>query len=391
MANSATTISITIAILCLLVALHPFLTYPFSLRVFFRRRAVALGQWSPDQRPSVAICLSAYNEEAVILNKVESLLRMKQAYGNATIHVYTDGCSDDTVKRLEPYRDQIDLVVSDQRNGKTYGLNVLIARSSSELLMFTDANVDVPDDGLIRLAAPFVDPNCGCATAQLKYVNAKDSPTSFAGSLYWRIEEAVKLLESNTVGMVGVDGASFVVRRDAYRPAPPNLIDDLYVTLSILIEGMRVVRAPNITVFERSAVATGEEYRRKVRIACQAMNVHKVMWSGVKQQSASLIYSYVSHRLIKWMMPYLLACSGLAFLAAIGFAYGFAIAAGLLALMLLTVTIGALVNIPVVSLLSTIAISFIGVGQGVAMSWLSNQSFTTWEPVESVRQNEVKP
>lgn len=369
----------------LVVAAHPFVTYPLSLQLFFRKLQVPLADWSKEARPSVAICLSAYNEAAVIVTKVESLIRIAEAYGPATIHVYTDGCSDETAELLEPFRDRIDLIVSRQRTGKTHGMNVLIGRSDSELVMFTDANVEIPDDGLIRLSLPFVDPACGCATARLQYVNSKESPTSFAGSVYWRIEEWVKSLESATIGMLGVDGASFVVRRKSYRPAPPDLIDDLFVTLAIHIEGGRVVRAPDVTVHEYGAVRVREEYRRKVRIACQAMNVHKVMWPSIRKQNWRVIYGYVSHRLIKWMIPFLLACAALSLLAAIWLQFGLGVGAGILGCGLAALGLGAL-GVPGLSLLTTIVVSLTGVGQGVATSLFGGQSFTTWEPAESVRR-----
>ena len=369
----------------MVVALHPFVTYPLSLMVFFRRRQTSSADLISVQRPSAAICLSAYNEAAVIVAKIESLIRIAEAYGPATVHVYTDGCSDNTAALLEPYRDKIDLIVSEQRNGKTYGMNALIVRSNSDLIMFTDANVEIDDDALIRLAEPFADPECGCTTAQLRYVNSKDSPTSFVGSVYWRIEEWVKSLESATVGMLGVDGAGFVVRRSVYRAAPPDLIDDLFVTLAILIEGKRVLRAPNVTVFELGAVKVREEYRRKVRIACQAMNVHKAMWPKIRQLDGHIVYCYVSHRLIKWMIPYLLFCAWLATFAAIGLQFGYIAGALAVVVVLIGLGLGA-VGVPGFALITTAVVSLAGVGQGVANSIFSARSFTTWEPAESVRK-----
>lgn len=367
------------------LATHPFVTYPLSLQLFFRKREVPLADWPKEKRPSVAVCLSAYNEAAVIVTKIESLIRMAEAYGPATIHVYTDGCSDNTAELLEPFSNKIDLIVSNQRTGKTHGMNVLISRSDSELIMFTDANVEIPDDGLIRMTKPFIDPACGCATARLQYVNSNESPTSFAGSVYWQIEEWVKSLESATIGMLGVDGASFVVRRKSYRPAPPNLIDDLFVTLAIHIEGGRVVRAPNVTVHEFGAVRVREEYRRKVRIACQAMNVHKVMWPSIRKQNWRVIYGYVSHRLIKWMIPFLLAGTGLCLLAAILLEFGVAAGASVVGVGLVALGLGAL-GVPGLSLLTTIFVSLMGVGQGVLTSVFGGNSFTTWEPAGSVRR-----
>ena len=65
------------------------MTYPLSLLIMGKRRLSA--DESAWVRPKVAICMSAFNEEKVIVAKVESLLDMVRAYGPAEIYVYVDG------------------------------------------------------------------------------------------------------------------------------------------------------------------------------------------------------------------------------------------------------------------------------------------------------------
>lgn len=363
-------------------AVHPFVTYPLSLALFAKRRPVRLQQ--TDERPRVAICLSAYNEEAVIAEKARSLIAAAQFYGPATVHIYTDGCADRTVELLQPFADQIDLVVSNERRGKTHGMNVLLERSDSPLVMFSDANV-VADDRIVQqLAETFQDPAVGCATARLLYSNPEESATSLAGSIYWAIEELIKSIESDTVGVIGVDGASFMMRRDLYRSAPDNLIDDLFVTLTVLATGARVVRVPEAVVYERSAVKPSEEYRRKVRIASQAMGVHRNLWPVIKRLPLSKVYAYVSHRLMKWLIPFFLGGSALAFLASLTILFGWGAIAGAVAAAGL-ILVGGKYNIPGLAILYTITLSLFGVMHGITLGMLSDKSFTTWEPAESVR------
>ena len=78
----------------------------------------------------------------MIREKVEDLLRLRAAAGgNLQILIYVD-CSDDgTTEILQAYGDQIDLVISPARQGKTFGMNLLVRRTSASIVMFTDANV----------------------------------------------------------------------------------------------------------------------------------------------------------------------------------------------------------------------------------------------------------
>ena len=363
-------------------ALHPFVTYPISLALFATRRVKA-ATGSTD-RLSVAICMSAYNEEAVIVDKVRSLIAAAEAYGNATVHIYTDGCSDRTEELLRPFADRIDLIVSHHRCGKTHGMNLLLERSTSALVMFADANV-VSDDRIIsQLATPFGDPTVGCTTARLLYSNSDESATSLAGSIYWAMEESIKQIESSTVGVIGVDGASFMIRRSLYCSAPDDLIDDLFVTLCVLATGAQVVRVAEAVVYERSAVKAEEEYRRKVRIACQAVRVHRQLWPMIRTLPTLQVYAYISHRLIKWLVPFLVAGSLIAITASFTMLFGWwALASSLAALF--AVLIGGLANVPGFSFVYTVGFSLFGVAHGVLQGFFSRNTFTTWDPVASVR------
>jgi cellulose synthase/poly-beta-1,6-N-acetylglucosamine synthase-like glycosyltransferase len=373
------------AAFCLLAA-HPFVTYPLSL-LMLRRAERPAAQLTPDGewRPSIAICMSAFNEEGVIVAKMQSLLEIARRYGNVTIHVYADAPSDGTVELLRPFADRVDLVISEVRTGKTFGMNQLVARSDSEILLFTDANVTHDPDILDKIVAPLIDPSIGCASAHLIYSNSKESATAATGAVYWAIEERIKRIESDSFGLVGVDGAMFAMRRSLHRPPPPRLIDDLYLSLLVLIRGARVVSQPEATVYERSAVLSVEESARKRRIACQAMNVHRELWPELRRMPALRLYGYVSHRLIKWMTPFLILCAGLCFLAAavVGFGAGLtlaAVAAGAIALWL-----GARLRFRPALIVTTALASLYGVAAGVFDSIFLGKTYTVWDPALSVR------
>ncbi|TCQ03020.1 glycosyltransferase [Sphingomonas sp. PP-CC-3A-396] len=375
-----------LGLLALIIALHPFLTYPLSLALFAKRTPLEPAAPNPSaKRPTLALCTCAYNEERVIVAKVESLLAMQAAYGPATIHVYVDGTSDSTAELLAPYADRIDLVVSPQRQGKTAGLNLLVARSESELIAFTDANVVAPADGLIELTAPFSQASIGCTSARLVYSNEDESATSSAGSAYWKIEESLKRIESETVGVIGVDGAFFVLRRALYEPAPPHLIDDLYVTLLILARGFKVLTVEHVVVEERSATLWHEEFRRKRRIACQALNVHRALWPRLRKMPSMTLYAYLSHRWIKWMMPFTLVASGAFFAAALASMIGGLPTILLIVLGSALLAGGALIRFKPATMILTALASLAGVGAGIMKSVFQRETYTVWAPAESVR------
>lgn len=365
-------------------ALHPFTTFPLSLKLLARRRPRPLNPQPGAVPPRIALCVCAYNEEKIIQAKIDNMLSMRQAVPDLEILVYVDCASDRTADILRPYGDRIRLVVADARHGKTYGMNTLIDRTTADILVFSDANVMFAPDAIPRLAAPFADPEVGCVCGHLVYTQADGNGTAESGSLYWKLEEMIKSLESDTGSAMGADGSIFAIRRVLHEPPPPDLIDDMYVSLSVLCGGHRVVRANDALAYEESVSRPGEEFRRKVRIACQAFNVYRVLRPRLRQMPALDRYKFVSHKLLRWMTIYLLAAGAMLFLA------GLAVAgAPLLALALLVLGGAGLALVlraegGKLATLRGVLEAFAATGIGL---WRSQRGdrFQTWSPPASAR------
>lgn len=372
-----------VALVFVLLAIHPYTFYPLSLALMKRRPIkTAPADW---RRPTVAICMSAYNEERVIEAKIESLLAMVAHYGPATIHVYVDGSSDRTAQLLQPYADRIRLVISDERRGKTAGMKQLVAGVDSEIIAFTDANVVVPADALTNLAGALSDPEVCCASARLLYSNRAETGVSASGAIYWNIEEFIKSLEAETVGLVGVDGALFLIKREAYSAPPDELIDDLYVSVCALLTGKRVVSAQSVMVEERGAVRMSEEFVRKARISCQAMRVHKALWPQLRRASPLILYCYLSHRFLKWMTPFSLLAAGICILIGLGLVFGPMTPLVLTIVGLLVLAVGGWLNLPVIRVAVGAIVSLSGVAYGQLQALFTDETYSTWTPAATVR------
>ncbi|WP_394648384.1 glycosyltransferase [uncultured Sphingomonas sp.] len=377
-------VCIIAAMLLTLLAIHPFVIYPLTLRLFPFREPVDIVPLA-GERPSLAICMSAYNEARSIRRRMERLIEAAEAYGNATVHVYADGPRDGTIEILREFADRVDLVVSEERKGKTFGMNQLVARSTSDLLMFTDANVMHGADVIAPLVAPFADRHVGCVSARLVYSNADDSPAAATGAAYWRAEESIKAIESRTVGLIGVDGAMFVLRRELHRPPPPHLIDDLFLSLVVLTQHRQLVSVADALVYERSATAAEEELVRKRRIACQAINVHRALWPELRLLPWPALYGYASHRILKWMTPFLLAGAGLFALPVAAAVLGVEAVVALAGGAVIVLTIGHVLRIGPAQRIVAALLSLVGVAMGVIDSVVRGKTYAVWQPAESVR------
>jgi cellulose synthase/poly-beta-1,6-N-acetylglucosamine synthase-like glycosyltransferase len=265
-------------------------------------------------------------------------------------------------------------------------MNRLVARATSDIVVFTDANVIVDDTAFERLMPYFADPEVGCVCGHLRFVNARASGAATTGWLIWALEEVLKRMESARGSVMGADGSLYAIRRELHRPVPDDIIDDMYLSFSILCNGKRVVSADDVLAYEDSVSDAWEEFCRKVRIACQAYNVHRIVWPRLRKLGALTVYMYVSHRYLRWMMPFLLAGSmvagvvGLALLLPMAWFGLLAVAAAL------SVGLAIAFGQRASTMLASIILSLAGVALGVIRS-VRGDRFQTWEPATSIRRN----
>lgn len=380
------TILILAGLFLLALTVHPFVTYPLSLRLLARLRPRPLARLNAQNTPpgTAALCVCAYNEERVIRAKVENMLAMRAVFPALELLVYVDAATDRTAEILREYGDEIRSVVSPTRLGKTHGMNTLVELTEADFIVFSDANVTFAPNAVPHLLAPFADPEVGCVCGHLIYTRPDDTATAATGSLYWRLEEHIKALESASGSVMGADGSIFALRRSLHDRPPPDLIDDMYVSLAVLCAGYRIVRSAEALAYEEAVSRPGEEYRRKIRIACQAFNVHRALWPRLRALSPVDRYKYVSHKLLRWLTIYLLGSGAACLLGGLALAPVWPLAVVLLLLGAAGTAVMGQVRQGAVAALSDALTAFLATGIGVWRS-LRGDRFQIWNPPASAR------
>jgi cellulose synthase/poly-beta-1,6-N-acetylglucosamine synthase-like glycosyltransferase len=367
-------------VICGLLLIYPFIIYPATLKIFPRRPLIRKS--SP--HPRLAICVCAYNEAGIIEEKAKNLRALQDRYPGLEVLIYIDCATDETAQILKSYQDHFYLHISPQRHGKTHGMNLLVQKTSADIIVFSDANVMLDLSSLENLIPYFSDENVGCVCGHLKYLNT-ETATAANGSLYWRLEEYIKQRESDTGSIVGADGSIFAIRRALHHPPPDDIIDDMYVSLMILCHGYRVVRAPDVIAYEQSIGHSNEEFNRKIRIACQAFNVHRMLWPRLRQLDTLNLYKYLTHKYIRWFAAFWLAFSVIFFnlwLISIGFG-GLGLTLTFLAFGILI--FGHILQLKPVIIINDILFAFLGTALGIIKS-IKGERFKTWTPAASIRR-----
>jgi cellulose synthase/poly-beta-1,6-N-acetylglucosamine synthase-like glycosyltransferase len=285
------------------LVLYPYFFYPLTLRLI-RDDGTKLRQVHcsriDNRTITYDIVLCAHDEEKCISQKIENCLAIASRLGGVKVHVYSDGSTDRTNEILIDYGHKIDAVISPVQQGKSVGMNRLLERCMAEFVVFTDSNTILDVESFEKIERHFRDPTVGCIAGHLIYDNDSESTVASVGRNYWVFEENLKLLESRSGSCVGADGSLFVIRRELYKPVPAHIIDDMYTSLSILCEGWRVIQVTDVVARERSATESGEEFARKIRIACRCFNCHRALWSSLRELPPIMLYKYISHKVLRW-------------------------------------------------------------------------------------------
>jgi cellulose synthase/poly-beta-1,6-N-acetylglucosamine synthase-like glycosyltransferase len=370
---------------------HPFVTYPLSLWLLRKwRGAVAIRRGAPVKKQTVDIVFCAYNEEAALEQKIANCLDLKAQDPLIEIRAYSDGSSDRTPDILSARAGEIDAVISTQRLGKSVGMDTLVRRSQADIIVFTDANTTLKADAVDIVRSYFADPEVGCVCGHLVLGNARESATANVGSAYWRLEQLIKKLETATGSTMGADGALFAIRRELFRVVPADIIDDMYTSLSTMCAGYRIVQSDDFVAYEPTVTKSGEEFRRKVRIACRSFNCARLLWPDLRRSGALNVYKFVSHKGLRWFAGLWMALTAmfvfLFLVLHVGLWFG-----ALFALVAAGVSYaGYLRLVPLVGSLNEIALSFIATTLGVWKS-LRGERFQTWTVAASARPAMTQP
>ncbi|GIU93829.1 MAG: glycosyl transferase [Gaiellaceae bacterium] len=236
--------------------------YPAFMALLARARPRPVSKG--DVTPTVALVVSAHNEEAVIRRRLENLLELEYPAERVEIVVASDGSSDRTDEIVEEIaaREPRVRLLRCPREGKVAAQHRAVRETESEVLAFTDANTSWRSDALRLLVRNLADPEVGYVCGQLRLESSEGENLE---GLYWRYEVWVREQESRASSITAGNGAIYAVPRDAYVEDDPRFGHDFGFPYLMEQRGRRAVYEPAAVAVERAASETEDEYGRKVR------------------------------------------------------------------------------------------------------------------------------
>lgn len=258
----------------------------------------------PDEAdlPEVTLLVAAYNEEAVVKEKMENSLALDYPAQKLHFLWVTDGSTDQTNILLEHYG-RVKILYQSERQGKTAALNRAMDYVETPIVVYTDANTMVNRNAIREIVSCFQDNKVGCVAGEKRIiVKDKDNAAGGGEGLYWKYESTLKRLDGRLYSAMGAAGELFAIRTELFEKMDTDtLLDDFILSMRIVKRGYKIAYCAEAYAIESGSADMAEEEKRKVRIAAgglqsiwrlrELLNIFKY---GI------VSFQYVSHRVLRW-------------------------------------------------------------------------------------------
>src|SRR6059036_1226471 len=236
---------------------HALYPVAFALAARLRTRRVALDD---GYLPSVAVIVTAYNEENSIERRLENLRALDYPPELLELVVTSDASTDRTEELAEAAGAR---VIRNPRGGKVAAQDAAVRATAADVVAFSDANATWAPDALRKLVRNFADPEVAYVCGRLR-LEAPDG--SNKEGVYWRYELVTRDGESRLGSVTAGNGAVYALRRSDYVEVDPRFGHDLSLPYLMVQRGRRAVYVPEAQAFEKPTPTIETEYRRKVRM-----------------------------------------------------------------------------------------------------------------------------
>ena len=297
--------------LSVLLIFHSYVLFPVIIHLFSRHKKNNQTIYNTtDDLPYVSVILSVYNEELVIEQRINNLLRTSYPLEKLEILIGSDGSTDHTNELLQKLKQQFTLLrlfLYNERKGKGNVLNNLVGEALGEILLFTDAKVEFSHQTVFELVKNFKNQEIGIVGGNIINRNSNKDGISIQEKNFMSREIMIKYNEGRIWGsMMGAYGACFAIRQEHFVQIPENFaVEDFYLTIKILQKQKRGIIELNAISYEDVPNQLNEEFRRKVRISSGNFQNMKA-FSHLLTKITALSFCFFSHKVIRWIGPFLL-------------------------------------------------------------------------------------
>jgi cellulose synthase/poly-beta-1,6-N-acetylglucosamine synthase-like glycosyltransferase len=254
--------------------------------------------------PTVTVLLTVHNEERVVRRRIENLLACDYPAARFKVLIASDGSTDATNEIVRSFGDSRVRLLESPGLGKTATQNLAMKQIDSELVVFTDADVEFELQWVRRVVRCFQDIRVGAVDGRLYYGRPTTADVQACEGHYWRYEMKLRDLESRLGILAVLSGCCFAMRRALFVEMDPAIGEDCIVPLDIVCGRHLVVHEPTALVYDEFGNDSAVTLRRRIRMTLRN-------WQGTWTRSQLLnpfrhpgyAFALWSHKILRWLSP----------------------------------------------------------------------------------------
>jgi poly-beta-1,6-N-acetyl-D-glucosamine synthase len=251
----------------------------------------------------VTIIITAYNEEAILEQKIKNTLAIDYPADKLQIIFITDGSTDDSADLFNRYP-FITLLHQPERKGKYAAIKRAMQKVETPVVIFSDANTMLNKECIKNIVPHYNNEKVGAVAGEKKIIsNKKNSAAGEAERMYWKYESFMKKLDAGLNTVTGAAGELFSIRTNLFKALDDEVIlDDFVISIQVCLQGYKIAYEPGAFASELPSASLAEEEKRKVRIsagAYQSIGYLKDCLNIFKHPLLS--FQFISRRLLRWI------------------------------------------------------------------------------------------
>lgn len=291
--------------------IYSYFIYPLILifistikQIFTHKRKTIEILMENERLPDVTVIIAAFNEDSCIKERVENLLSLDYPQDKLTIRIGSDGSTDNTAQILKSIKaENYHAHIFEVNRGKMSVLNDLVALSTDEILVMSDANTHFKPDAINALVKHFQNSSVGAVCGELNLIDT-DSGTN-KDSIYWRYEQVLKFHEAKLGALLGANGAIYAIRNSLFTALPANtIVDDFQIAMNVSRQKYDVIYDSSAIAIEEVAPNLAEEEGRRIRIGLGNYQAFFKMPWALNPLLGWRCFAYVSHKVLRWFVPH---------------------------------------------------------------------------------------
>ena len=262
--------------------------------------------------PRVSVVIPTYNEEKSIVNKINNTLSLKYPSELLEIIIIDDSSTDNTVQIIKKYFGGIvKIYQKKQRAGKADSINISLKIITSDLIFFTDADVNIEENSLKSMVRHFGDMSIGAVSGITHTITDKSTNITIGENYFWNYENNLVEYESRIDSRIYITGSLFIIRNSILKKIklPTNsLAEDFELCIKIKSLGYRILNEPQAIGLNRVPLNLHNELMQRKRTAIGTIQVLLRSWKYLFNNRLGyfgLLFLF-SHKLLPMISPFVL-------------------------------------------------------------------------------------